>query len=459
MSRNIITLSDLNKEVKFVIKNGLPEPRWVTAEISDLNINRSGHCYLELVEKNEADERIIAKARGIIWSYTFNMIRPYFETVTGQELASGLKIMMNITVEFHELYGYSLLVKDIDPSYTLGDIARRKLEVLQQLEEEGILEMNKSLPQSVVFQKIAIISSPTAAGYGDFIDQLDHNAYGYAFYHKLFPAIMQGDQTELSIISALERIFQYEDFFDGVVIIRGGGAKSDLHVFNNYVLASHICQFPLPVITGIGHERDESVADIIAHQKLKTPTAVAEFLIGKMIDFDSQLRTMQDDFLEFVEQYMTDKENDLHQLVYRLQSGILQVLSRKQYQLDSTLEKMNIFTKQFVSSKKRQIKEYVQDTAQLFYTIQQHRQNQLDAQQYKCKTCVQSYIKSKHHQMGLFENTLKYINPENVLKRGFTLTTFQNKIIKNVNYLKQNNQIETHLLNGKITSTINKINK
>ncbi len=459
MSRNIITLSDLNKEVKSVIKKGLPEPRWVTAEISDLNINRSGHCYLELVEKNEADERIIAKARGIIWSYTFNMIRPYFETVTGQELASGLKIMMNITVEFHELYGYSLLVKDIDASYTLGDIARRKLEVLQQLEEEGILEMNKSLPRPIVFQKIAIISSPTAAGYGDFIDQLDHNAYGYTFYHKLFPAVMQGEQTETSIISALERIFQHEDFFDGVVIIRGGGAKSDLHVFNNYGLASHICQFPLPVITGIGHERDESVVDIVACQKLKTPTAVAEFLIGKMIDFDSQLKSMQDEFLEFIDKYMSDKENELHQLVYHMQNSIRNALSRKQYQLDSTLEKMNIFTKQFVSSKKRQIKDYLQDTVQLFYAKQQLRQNQLDAQQYKCKIHVQSYIKSKYHQMGLCENTLKYINPENVLKRGFTLTTFQNKIIKNVNYLKQNDQIETHLLNGKITSTINKINK
>ncbi len=459
MSRNIITLCELNKEVKSVIKNGLSEPRWVTAEISDLNINRSGHCYLELVEKDEADERIIAKARGIIWSYTFNMIRPYFETVTGQELASGLKIMMNITVEFHELYGYSLLIKDIDPSYTLGDIARRKLEVLQQLEDEGILEMNKSLPLPIVFQKIAIISSPTAAGYGDFIDQLDHNAYGYTFYHKLFPAVMQGDQTEASVISALERIFQYEDFFDGVVIIRGGGAKSDLYVFNNYGLASHICQFPLPVITGIGHERDESVVDIIACQKLKTPTAVAEFLIGKMIDFDSQLKSMQDEFLEFVEQYMTDKENALHQLIYSLQSGIRHALSRKQYQLDSALDKMNIFTKQFVASKKRQIKDYLQDTVQLFYVNQQHCQNQIETQQYKCKTYVQSYIKSKYHQMGLFENTFKYINPDNVLKRGFTLTTFQNKIIKNVNYLEQNDQIETYLLNGKIISTVKKIKK
>jgi exodeoxyribonuclease VII large subunit len=458
MSKNIITLYEFNREVKTVLKNGITGTRWVTAEISDLNINRSGHCYLELVEKDEVDERIIAKARGIIWAYTFNMIRPYFETVAGQELSSGMKIMMNVTVEFHELYGFSLLIKDIDPSYTLGDIARRKLEVLQKLEEEGILEMNKSLPHPLVFQKIAIISSPTAAGYGDFIDQLDHNAYGYTFYHKLFPAVMQGEQTESSIIAALERIFQYEDFFDGVVIIRGGGAKSDLHVFNNYGLASHICQFPLPVVTGIGHERDESVVDIIAHHKLKTPTAVAEFLIGKMIEFDNELKTMQDDFLQFVEQYMTDKEKALHQLIYRLHTVTRHALSHNQYQLESAFERLNIFAEQYVSSKKRQIKDHVQNTAQLFYTNQAHHKNHLTAQLFKCKISVQSFLNNKQHQTGLFENTLKYIDPENVLKRGFTLTTHQNKIIKNVHLIKQGDHIETHLFKGKITSTVNKIN-
>ncbi|MGM0505145.1 MAG: exodeoxyribonuclease VII large subunit, partial [Bacteroidota bacterium] len=268
-----ISLLELNQSIREKIKFNFPESIWVVAEISELKINRNGHCYLELIEKEAISENIIAKSRATIWAFTFRMLKPYFESVTGHELISGLKILVQVTVEFHELYGFSLNITDIDPNYTLGDLAQKKAETLRKLEEDGIINMNRELEFPIVPQKIAVISSETAAGYQDFMHQLTHNKYGYTYYIKLFPAIMQGLKAEESIIDTLERIFQHDHFFDIVVIIRGGGSQADLNCFNNYLLAANVAQFPIPVLTGIGHDKDESIVDLVACQKLKTPTA------------------------------------------------------------------------------------------------------------------------------------------------------------------------------------------
>jgi exodeoxyribonuclease VII large subunit len=231
VEKNQISLSELNNKVKGVIQDNFFENIWIVAEIGEIKFNRNGHAYLELIEKDETSDKIIAKASATIWSYTLRMLKPYFETTTGQELHAGLKIMVAVSVEFHELYGFSLNIRDIDPAYTLGDIERRRLEIIRQLEEEGVLEMNKELELPLVIQKVAIISSSTAAGYEDFMKQLQNNQYGYSFYTKLFPAMMQGSQTEPTIIQALEHIYEYEDFFDVVVIIRGGGFPFRLNEF------------------------------------------------------------------------------------------------------------------------------------------------------------------------------------------------------------------------------------
>jgi exodeoxyribonuclease VII large subunit len=284
-----ISLLELNRSIQEKIKLNFPESLWVVAEISELKINRSGHCYLELIEKDAINENIIAKSRATIWAYTFRMLKPYFESVTGHELASGLKILIQVTVEFHALYGFNLNITDIDPSYTLGDLARKKAETLRKLEEDGIIHMNKELAFPIVPQKIAVISSETAAGYQDFVHQLTNNKYGYKYYIKLFPSLMQGLQAEESIIDALERIFKNEHFFDIVVLIRGGGSQADLNCFNNYLLAANVAQYPIPVLTGIGHDKDESIVDMVAYQKLKTPTAVAEYIIEKTLDFEQRI--------------------------------------------------------------------------------------------------------------------------------------------------------------------------
>ena len=289
-----ISLLELNKNIQETINNGFTESVWVVAEISEIKVNRNGHCYLELIEKDALNDSIIAKTRATIWAFTFRMLKPYFENAAGHELTVGLKVLISANVEFHELYGLSLNITDIDPNYTLGDLAQQKAETIKTLKDDGVYEMNKDLPFPIVPQKIAIISSETAAGYQDFINQLKNNSGEYKYYTKLFPSVMQGIQAEDSIIKSLEKIYNHEDFFDIVVIIRGGGSQSDLQCFNSYPVASNVAQFPLPVITGIGHDKDESVVDVVSHEKLKTPTAAAEYIIEKTSSYEGNLFLIED---------------------------------------------------------------------------------------------------------------------------------------------------------------------
>ncbi len=284
-----IGLYQLNCLVKRELKNRFPDSFLVIAEIADVKENRSGHCYLELVEKREEDDAVIATARATIWAFTYRMLKPYFETTTGKSLQKGIKVLVRVEIVFHELYGYSLNIKDIDPTFTIGDLERKRKEIIDRLTQEGVIDMNRELEFPMLPKTVAIISSPTAAGYGDFVDQLHRNAYGYAFHTKLFPAIMQGEKTTESIIAALERIYEFESLFDVVVIIRGGGSQTDLGSFDSYELAANVAQFPIPILAGIGHERDETIVDRVAYRSVKTPTAAAAFLIECFSEADGEL--------------------------------------------------------------------------------------------------------------------------------------------------------------------------
>ncbi|NDV58704.1 exodeoxyribonuclease VII large subunit [Bacteroides sp. 519] len=287
-----LSLYELNILVRKTLTQAFPDEYWVQAELSDVRITANGHCYLEFIQKDAQKNTFIAKARGVIWANVFRLIKPYFESTTGQSFVSGIKVLVKVRVEFHELYGYSLTVSDIDPTYTIGDMARRRIEILRQLEKEGILNLNKELETPELPQRIAVISSATAAGYHDFKHQLETNSKGYYFYTELFPAIMQGDQVEASICEALQKIISRINEFDVVVIIRGGGSTSDLSGFDRYTLAAACAQFPLPIITGIGHERDDTVLDSVAHIRVKTPTAAAGFLINKIDQAATRLNNL-----------------------------------------------------------------------------------------------------------------------------------------------------------------------
>ena len=475
-----LKLSELNTLLKRTITDFFTAPVWVIAEISELKANRNGHCYLVLIEKDPVNDTIVAQARATIWSYTFKMLRPFFESTTGRELSDGLKVLVNVSVEFHELYGYSLNIRDIDPTYTLGDLARRRLEIIARLNADGVFEMNKQLEMPFVPQKIAIISSPTAAGYQDFVDQLINNQYSYKFYTKLFPAIMQGNQAETSIISALENVFDDEDFFDVVVIIRGGGSQADLSCFDNYNMAYFITQFPLPILTGIGHEKDDSIVDMVAHRKLKTPTAVAEFLITSVREFESKIEDYKIEFEKSVIQIVSISKNRIEQVIRLLSPLVIDKIKKKKGEMNHNIWKLDKAIKKCLNLHRNGLvkKEDIMRTGFLEYVSQRFRY--LDKKGRQMTNIVYHRVKSRkehlHHKIIMADKLVRkilsddkyYLNlalqkaqltdPHKILSRGYSITTFRGKALKSSENLVEDDIIETKLYNGSLTSKV-KISK
>lgn len=307
------SLLEFSTAIRSALTDAFPGKYWISAEISELYVNGSGHCYMELIEKNAAGVTV-ARQRAVMWANIYRLLQPYFEQVTGSPLTKGIKVLVQVSVSCHEVYGMSLVISDINPTYTLGDAARRRAEIIRRLSEEGVIDMNRELPLPLVPQRIAVVSSGTAAGYGDFMDQLQRNAYHYVFYPVLFAAVMQGSRTEASVIEALDRIYAASRHFDCVVIIRGGGATSDLNSFDSYALAANIAQFPLPVIVGIGHDRDETVLDRVAAVRVKTPTAAAEWLVSRVHDADVLAGNLRDKVVAAVSNRLVREASRLQQL-------------------------------------------------------------------------------------------------------------------------------------------------
>jgi exodeoxyribonuclease VII large subunit len=331
---NPLTLYSLNNLVREAVSDALPARYWVTGELSEVREAVNGHCYIELVQRDEATNELVAKARGTIWARIYSLLRPYFLEQTGHAFAQGLKVLLQVSVNFHELYGYTLDVCDIEPAYTIGDMARKRQLVIKQLTEEGVIGLNKELQFPLLPQKVAVISSSTAAGYGDFCDQLHNNGYGFVFYTKLFPAPMQGSGVEQGVIDALDRIARDQDFWDVVVIIRGGGAVSELSCFDTYELANNCAQFPLPIVTGIGHRRDESVLDIVAHTSAKTPTAAAELLIHAMLAQAQWLADVQQGVVAAVRGRVDEEKRRLQSLVQRIPVVTALFMQEQHHKLD-----------------------------------------------------------------------------------------------------------------------------
>ena len=432
-----LKLSELNGLVKKAIGEAFTAPIWVIGEISELKLNRNGHCYLVLIEKDENGDTIVAQAKATIWSYSFRMLRPYFEATTGQQLTEGLKVLVSVSVEFHELYGYSLNIRDIDPTYTLGDMARRRREIIARLHAEGVADMNKELLLPLVPQKIAVISSPTAAGYQDFIDQLMNNPAGYHFHVKLFPAIMQGNETEESIIHALEQIFHYEKFFDAVVIIRGGGSQADLSCFDNYNLAYYVTQFPLPVLTGIGHEKDDSIVDLVAHTRLKTPTAVAEFLISGVTQFDMHLDELRDRFLGIIEEILLEGKNNIENFTRRLAPVTREKISSVNGLLNQTIWKLDHTVKKVIQNK----------------AVKLEKREEIVRHEFK------RIIACSRHFLEMSQQKASLTDPNIILARGYSITTYNGRALKNPDLVENNALIITRLFKGSIISEVKTIKK
>lgn len=406
------SLSELSLRLKGVIRDTFSSPVWVRAEICEVHENANGNCYLELIEKE--NDKIIARQKAVIFSFTYRLLKPYFEENTGIALSPGVSILIACIYDFHEIYGLSLQIKDIEPSYTIGEAAKRKMEILQRLTDDGVADMNKQLIISTIPNRIAIISSATAAGYGDFVDQLSHNAFHYQFYYHLFPAVMQGDSTERSIIQALGKIYEHIDLFDVVVIIRGGGATAELTAFDNYAIAAHCAQFPLPIITGIGHQRDNSVLDAVAYKNVKTPTAVADFLINIINQTEENLNETAHRLIDTVQNLLLTSHQNIREQELRL-----------------------VHTIRFFSN---------------------HQHELLQTQLILLKNACQKRIMTENHHLNTFQNTIYLLNPENLLKKGYTLTLKNGHIVTSKTLLKQGDTIETVFQDGTVHSCINNCN-
>jgi exodeoxyribonuclease VII large subunit len=449
-----ISLTELQLIIKDSIYLAMPDMYWVVAEISEIRENYAGHCYLELIEKHPDDKNVRARVRAIIWSNRYRFLKSLFENATGEQLRAGMKVLVKIKVEYHEVYGLSLIISDIDPSYTAGEMALKRQLIIKRLEEEGVLMMNKELEFPFVPQRIAVISSSTAAGYTDFTRHLTENSYGYVFYTALFEAIMQGTETEQSVINALERISMKAGLFDVVAIIRGGGSQSDLSWFDNYNIAYYVTQFPLPVITGIGHEKDLSVTDLVAFRSLKTPTAVADFLIGSVSEAENYLNELSTQIAEntrnIIKRYMDITETFRTKLI---PVARLAISDRKEELSNRIIGIINIGKEYIIRAgflpKNLSLRLISSTGSYLLAKKTYTERNRLDLVSFT----MNSLENTKNRLSGL-ENTLNILNPENVLKRGFTLTSRDGVIIKSAAEINVEDTIDTQFSDGKITSKV-----
>lgn len=431
MEKAVLSLFELNQLVRRSVRTCLPDEYWVQVELSDVRANYSGHCYLECVQKDPKSNSLIAKARGIIWSNVFSQLKPYFEQETGQAFVSGIKVLVKVTVDFHELYGYSLTIVDIDPAYTLGDMARRRREILLRLQEEGVLSLNKELELPVLAQRIAVISSATAAGYGDFCNQLENNAFGFAFYPRLFPAIMQGERVEASVIAALDRIYAESEKWDVVVIIRGGGATSDLSGFDTYDLAASCAQFPLPIITGIGHERDDTVIDLVAHTRVKTPTAAAEFLVNHLRQTAEQLENYAYYICQEVPARLNREKERLERCITRIPARVQMRLQREDFRRERLAKRMEMAW-----------------------------QSRLAKEQYRLElssrlsVALQARLLKEKHRLDLLEKSVEAASPDLLLKRGYSITLKDGKAVTDASLLKPGDRVVTRVAKGQFSSEV-----
>lgn len=424
------TLSQVGNALRRAIDDAFPEAFLIISEIASLKIPKNGHCYITLVEK-EGDKKK-AEMSAVIWARDYARIGTEFKSVTGRQLDVGMSILFLCTVNYSELYGMSLYISQIDPNYTLGEMARRKKEIIEKLKREGLLDLNKQLPMPLVPQRIAIISSDTAAGYRDLKSELDHNRYGYVFQCSFFQAFMQGEKTPSSIAAALKAIESEIERFDAVVIIRGGGSTVDLNSFDHYALGASISRFPLPVLTGIGHEENQTVADVVAHMSLKTPTKVAEVLINRVHDFEERITGACSSIGEQATNYLSEQSHRLKGLASSLQTRTSDAL-RHRWQKIAVYDHAipNLTRAAFVRASTR-----------------------LTSGQKTLAERLMRFLQKESSRIEQLSQAVRHLDPANTLKRGFSITYHQGIAVKDAASLKEGSIITTKFYKGETTSKV-----
>ena len=432
MSGQRLSLYELNSMVRDVIMSELPKSYWVEAELSEAREAYGGHCYMELIQKDELSNTPIAKAHAACWRNTWVYIRPHFERITGQRIHAGMKVLLKVHAQFHESYGFSWIVDDMDPTYTMGDMARKRMEIVNALKEEGVFELQKELELPMFCQHIAVISSATAAGYGDFCNQLSDNSFDLKFYTRLFPATMQGEGVEQSVITALDTINAEWEKWDCVVIIRGGGATSDLSGFDTLALAENVANFPLPIITGIGHDRDESVLDMISFQRVKTPTAAAAFLIEHLATTYARIEDAQEAVVNCVKRRLQVERMRLERLSGNIPVLFSLVKTRQTAYLDRLMTRLTVKT------------ERVPVDNLLHLRLLESRIKE---------PCLRKLEREKH-KLEILSQRANAQDPRQLLKRGYSVTLKDGKSIKDASLLKKGDEIETRFAKGSRKSVI-----
>ncbi|MDD7317592.1 MAG: exodeoxyribonuclease VII large subunit [Prevotella sp.] len=436
MNRNALSLLELNSLLAEVIEIGMPREYWVEAEISELRVVR-GHCYLDLVEKREGTNTPVARASAKCWQNTWSVISPYFEKVTGQTLHAGMRVLMLVSANFHPAYGFSWIINDIDPTYTLGDMARKRQAIIEQLKREGVFDMQKELTLPMSCRNIAVVSSANAAGYGDFVDQLENNANGFRFTVRLYPATMQGEGVEQSVIAALNKIYdalsaEDETSPDCVVIIRGGGATSDLSGFDTLALAENVAQFPIPIITGIGHERDESILDMVSHTRVKTPTAAAALLI---------------DHLKRVWDYLLEAQGTLETAARRR-------MDMEQMRFQRAAQKIPPLFSLFKERQEHRIDRIMRDMVAAAQRSVAANINRIDELRNGMSPMLERTITGESHRLQMLGQRVKALDPKLLLKRGYSITLHEGMIVRDASQLKSGDRIETRVEKGTILSVV-----
>lgn len=454
MEKNSIRLSDLAKEISEVFrKNFSMERYWVSAEILGLKINK-GHCYLQLGEKDERSTQPKAEFKAMIWSSTFNMIHSRFIAETGNELQENIEILCKVEVQFHERFGMSLIVHDVDAAYTLGKMAIERKKTVDRLKQEGVYNLNKELALPSVIQNIAVISSADADGFKDFTTKLNDNKFGIVFHTKLFPSLMQGDNAPRDIIAALTIIKQHTcfKFLDAVVIVRGGGQTSSLSCYNDYLLAHEVANYPLPVLTGIGHTADVSIVDEVANLNLITPTAVADFIIQHANSFKEQIDYLRDGIHAYANLCIDSEEESVTELMNAIVSIV-----------NDTMDNENLFFDNLASIIKQTVnQELISESSKLVYSKDKIRflseriiatqLNQLSFDSSMLKNKAGTAIKQEENYLNNAQQKSLILDPINILKRGFSYTLYNNKPVFDANEVPLDSEIETVVFKGTIKS-------
>lgn len=426
-----LSLYELNSLVREAIETTLTQEYWVEAELSECRESH-GHCYMELIEKDSSSNTPIARASAKCWRSTWMMLRPYFERVTGRQLAKGMKVLLKVYPQFHEQYGFSWIVTDINPEFTLGDMARRRQEIIRQLKQEGVFDLQKELVIPMFAQRIAVISSATAAGYGDFCNQLSDNEYGFVFHTELFTAIMQGERVEESIIAALDRINERTDDFDVVVIIRGGGGTADFSGFDTLALAENVANFPLPIITGIGHERDECILDMVSNTRVKTPTAAAAMLIDNLARVYTFLQSAESTIAGCIGHALDYEEMRLDRLVRQIPLLFSMVRTREEARLDGALQSIRSASDAYMHGRNVSLA-----------TLERLFQN------------ASMHVLDRHNsQLRQLELQLRTLDPKRMLRYGYSITRINGHAVRDAKDLKAGDEIVTTLDKGTIKSIV-----